>query len=74
MNVNTKKIFEAQMAVSDRVKYPEFAGNVKSVDTRSFVRPSKGQPSCYYENAETFLEIGEALGQAMTELLKNKAK
>jgi len=74
MNVNTTKIFEAQMAVGDSAKYPEFAGNVKSVDTRSFVRLSKGQPSCYYENAETFLEMGEALGQAMAELLKSKAK
>jgi Carbohydrate esterase, sialic acid-specific acetylesterase len=74
MNVNTKKIFDAQMAVGDRVKYPEFAGNVKSVDTRAFVRPAKGQGSCYYENAETFLEIGEVLGQAMTELLKNNTK
>ena len=72
MTVNTKKIFDAQMAVGDPSKYQEFAGNVKSVDMRSFVRPAKGQPSCYYENAETFLEIGEALGQAMTELTPKK--
>jgi lysophospholipase L1-like esterase len=74
MNVNTKKIFDAQMAVGDAAKYPEFEGTVKSVDTRLFAPASKqakeGQASCYYENAEAFLGIGEALGQAMTELFK----
>ena len=64
------KVHDAQMAVGDPVKYPEFAGNVKSIDTRPFVRSSKGQASCYYENAETFLEIGEAMGRAMLELMK----
>jgi len=63
------KIHDAQMAVGDPAKYPEFTGNVKSIDTRMFV-PSPGQVgSCYNENAGTFLEIGDALGRAMLELM-----
>jgi len=73
MNPNTKKVFEAQMAVGDSEKYPEFKGNVKSVDTRPFVRPAQqspgGQTACYNENAQTFLEIGEAMGQEMLKLI-----
>jgi len=45
---------------------------VKCIDTRPFVRSSKGKPDCYFENAETFLEIGEAMGQAMLELTKQR--
>jgi len=66
------KVHDAQMAVGDPAKYPEFAGNVKSIDTRPFVRPSNGKPDFYFGNAETFLEIGEAMGQAMLELTKQK--
>jgi lysophospholipase L1-like esterase len=66
------KVHNAQMAVSDPAKYPEFAGSVKSVDTRPFVRQTKGQPFCYNDNAESFLELGEALGRTMVELQKKK--
>ena len=47
-----------------------FAGNVKSIDSRPFVRSSKGQAIRYLENAETFLEIGEVMGRAMAELME----
>jgi hypothetical protein len=61
-----KKVHDAQMAVGDAKKYPEFAGNVKSVDT---IELSHGAKSMYYNsNAEVFLEIGEALGKEMIAL------
>jgi len=65
------KVHDAQMAVGDPAKYPEFVGNVKSVDTRPFAlsRSTGGVSFCYNENAWTFLEIGEALGRAMLELM-----
>jgi len=74
MNANTKKIHDAQMAVGNQDKYPEFADNVKSIDTRLFYRApelSPGAPAfCYNTNAESYLEIGEAMGRAMLELFK----
>jgi hypothetical protein len=60
------------MAMGDPATYPEFVGNVRSIDTRPFVRSSKGQAGCYNENAETFLEIGEAMGRAMVEVTKEE--
>ena len=72
------KIHDAQMAVGDPAKYPEFAGTVKSVDTKPYFRGSKsgggGYATAYYSNAESFLEIGEALGKAMLELQKQNTK
>ncbi len=73
------EVLEAQLAVSgERGKYPEFAGNVKSIDARGFWRardisPS-GQDYHYHHNAETYIEVGNALGQAMAEMLRRKAK
>jgi hypothetical protein len=70
------KIHDAQMAVGDPAKYPEFSGNVRSVDTRPFVRAAELSPGgyawAYQSHAETFLEIGEAFGKAMLELLENQ--
>ena len=65
------KVHDAQMAVGDPAQYPEFAGNVKSVDTRVLAHAYlPGSISfCYNENAGTFLAMGEALGHAMLELM-----
>lgn len=72
------KIHDAQMAVGDPAKYPEFAGNVISVDTRPFFRAAAQSPGGYvteyHLNAESFLEIGEAFGKAMLQLVKNSKK
>lgn len=69
-----EQIHAAQMAVGDVIKYPEFAGNVKSMDTKPFIRSPDQSPggyaTAYNSNAETFLEIGEAMGRTMLELLK----
>jgi alpha-galactosidase len=71
-------IMDAQMAVGDPAKHPEFAGNVASVDTRDFWREvdesPKGEDYHYNRNAETYLRVGDALGRAMVCLLGGKAE
>jgi hypothetical protein len=69
------QIAEAQLAVDgDKGKYPEFKGNVKSVDVRPFWREADVSPVNqgyhYNHNAETYYEVGNALGRAMADLLK----
>lgn len=66
-------IANAQLAVSGETgKYPEFAGNVKTVDARPFWRDAsvspKNQAYHYNHNAETYMEVGIALGKAMKQL------
>ena len=72
------QIAEAQLAVGDAKKHPEFAGNVKCVEARDFWRDvavsPKNQGHHYNRNAETFMEVGNALGWAMAELLKPQAR
>jgi hypothetical protein len=68
---NDKLILEAQLAVDgDSGKYPEFKGNVATVYTNplSMGGASNGH---YGGNAETYMNVGEAMGRAMVELLKN---
>jgi alpha-galactosidase len=71
-------IMDAQMAVGDPAKHPEFAGNVASIDTRDFWREvdesPKGEDYHYNRNAETYLRVGDALGRAMVRLLGGKAE
>jgi hypothetical protein len=60
------------MAVGDKAKYPEFSGNVISINTRPMCRPlekSPGGRDAYKGNAESYLEIGDAMGKAMLKLL-----
>ena len=67
-------ILRAQLAVDGRAgKYEEFKGNVASVYTHPL---SKGGASNghYGGNAETYMNVGEAMGQAMVELLKAASK
>jgi hypothetical protein len=70
----TPLVLEAQLAVGDAAKYREFAGTVASVDTRPLLRPAEVSPSSrkesYRNNAESFLDIGKAMGDAMLHLLK----
>ena len=73
-------VLNAQLAVSgEKGKYEEFAGNVKTVDARRFWReksisPNGRQGHHYNQNAETFVEVGNALGRAMARLLNKKNK
>ena len=68
-------IANAQLAVSgEKGKYPEFKGNVKTVETRDFWREVEDSPRNqgfhYNQNAETYMLVGDAMGKGMLELLK----
>jgi len=69
------QITEAQLAIGDAKKHPEFAGNLKAVDSRDLWREAavspKNQGYHYNRNAETYMEVGLRLGWAMAELLKS---
>ena len=67
-------VADAQLAVSGETgKYPEFKGNVRTVEARDFWRDKNVSPSGaghhYNHNAETYMEVGNALGWAMAGLL-----
>lgn len=70
-----RAVINAQLAVSnDPVKYPDFVGNVKTMEARGFWRdipnsPSSSQGYHYNRNAETFMLVGDALGRGMIDLL-----
>ncbi|MBW8040942.1 MAG: hypothetical protein FVQ85_13185 [Planctomycetes bacterium] len=72
------RILEAQLAIGDPKKHPEFAGTVASVDTRDFWREIDESPVSqdyhYNRNAETYLLVGDALGRAMVRLLGGNAE
>lgn len=76
MTGNALAVANAQLNVSgDRGKYPEFEGNVKTVETRDYWRDASVSPReqgfHYNQNAETYMLVGEAMGKGMIEL-KNK--
>lgn len=68
-----RKVAEAQLAVSgDRGNYPEFRGNVLTVETRDFwpqvEQSPRNQSFHYHGNAETYMHVGEAMGRGMIKL------
>ena len=66
---NEGKVLEAQLAVDGNSgKYPEFKGNVASVYSNPFCHGGASN-SHYGGNAETYMDIGEAMGRAMVELI-----
>ncbi|WP_144394583.1 sialate O-acetylesterase [Pleionea sediminis] len=73
MTGNTAVVANAQRVISgDTGNYPEFDGNVITVDTRGFWRSAADSPSRdgshYRKNAETFMLVGEAMGKGMLTL------
>jgi hypothetical protein len=67
------KVAQAQLNVDGAAgNYPEFVGNVKTIEARGFWRDSSvspnGQGYHYNWNAETYLLVGDALGRAMVSL------
>lgn len=67
---NGGKILEAQLAVDGTTgKYPEFKGNVATVYANPLSLGGSGN-SHYGGNAETYMNVGEAMGHAMVGLLK----
>jgi hypothetical protein len=66
---NGGKVLDAQLAVDGKDgKYPEFKGNVATVYTNPLSKGGSGN-SHYGGNAETYMEVGQAMGKAMVELL-----
>ena len=67
-------VASAQLAVSgEKGKYPEFVGNVLTVETRDFWKDAsispRNQGFHYNQNAETYMLVGDALGRGMVQLL-----
>ncbi len=67
-------VANGQLAVSGETgNYPEFEGNVKTVESRDYwreVAQSPGNQGHHYNNnAWTYMMVGDALGRAMAELL-----
>ena len=69
---NGGMVLNAQLAVDGTSgKYPEFKGNVATVYANPLSLGGSGNGH-YNGNAETYMNVGEAMGYAMTELLKAK--
>jgi len=69
---NDGLILNAQLAVDGETgKYKEFQGNVATVYSHPLNKGGASN-SHYGGNAETYMDIGEAMGQAMVKLQKNK--
>jgi Carbohydrate esterase, sialic acid-specific acetylesterase len=67
-------IVAAQFAVANSTKYPEFAGNVQSIDTRGFKRdPLPASPGTqgyhWNNNCETYWLIGQSMANGMLEMI-----
>jgi alpha-galactosidase len=67
-------IIAAQFAVANATKYPDFSGTVAAVETRPFYRPpipaSPGDQIYHWNNnCESYWLIGQAMGNAMLDLL-----
>jgi len=66
-------LMEAQLAMADASKYPEFEGNVAVVETRGFWRTVAESPAnqSYHwnRNAETYFLIGNGMAEEMLDLL-----
>ena len=69
---NDKLILDAQLAVDGAThKYPEFKGNVSTVYTYP-ISQGGASNSHYNGNAQTYMDVGLAMGEAMVELLKKQ--
>lgn len=67
---NGGKVLDAQLAVDGSTgKYPEFKGNVSTVYSNPLSKGGSGN-SHYNGNAETYMDVGQAMGKAMVELFK----
>lgn len=67
---NEKLILNAQLAVDGNSgKYPEFKGNVATVYTHPLSQGGASN-SHYNGNAQTYMDVGWAMGKAMVKLLK----
>ena len=68
---NGGKILDAQLAVDGASgRHPEFKGNVATIYTNPMAQGGSGNGH-YGGNAEVYMDVGEAMGKAMVELLKS---
>jgi hypothetical protein len=68
---NGGRILEAHLAADGTAgKYPEFKGNVATVYTHPMAQGGSGNGH-YGGKAEVYMDVGEAMGQAMVKLLKD---
>jgi len=63
-------ILNAMENVADEAKYPEFKGNVAAVYTHPLMHSPGASGGHYGKDAYTYMNVGEAMGQAMVSLLK----
>lgn len=69
---NGALILDAQLAVDGASgKYPGFKGNVATIYTHPMAQGGSGNGH-YSGKAEVYMDVGEAMGKAMVELLKTK--
>jgi hypothetical protein len=67
---NGGKILNAHLAVDGNSgKYPEFKGNVATIYTHPMAQGGSGNGH-YGRKAEVYMDVGEAMGRAMVELLQ----
>jgi len=70
MTDNTGKVLDAHLAVDGTSgKYPEFKGNVATIYSNPMAQGGSGNGH-YGGKAEVYMDVGEAMGKAMVELLK----
>ena len=64
------EVLNAHLAVDGKSgKYPEFAGNVTTIYTHPLAQGGSGNGH-YGGKAEVYMDVGEAMGRAMVELLQ----
>lgn len=66
---NEGKILDAQFAISNPEKHPEFKGDTATVYSKPLCHGGASN-SHYGGNAETYMDVGEAMGEAMLDLLR----
>ena len=66
---NDVAILDAQLAVSDPVLYPQFKDNVATVYSHPLSLGGASN-SHYNGNAETYMNVGEAMGDSMVSMLR----
>ena len=69
---NGGQILDAHLAVDGTAgNYPEFKGNVATIYTHPMAQDGSGNAH-YGGKAEVYMDVGEAMGKAMVDLLKKK--
>lgn len=63
-------ILDAIENVANATKYPDFAGNVAAVYTHPLEHTPGASGGHYGKDAQTYMNVGEAMGMAMVNLLK----